>query len=397
MNSMTSYNNYFEDVLSDLSDKDLLRRIKTIEKIEGNQAYYRGRAITLFCSNDYLGLSKNERVIQAFKNAAQEYGVGSGAARLIAGSTEAHTNLEKKLAALKRKPACLLFSAGYLANVGVLSALAGKKDLIVMDKLCHASLIDGARLSGADVRVFPHKSYEKCRKIIQNAEGYEKKIIVTDAVFSMDGDLADLEALAALKNEYQCLLIVDDAHGTGVMGPQGCGACVSPVVLSAVDVITGTLSKAVGCFGGFAVCSETLQSYLINRARSFIFATSLPPAVCAAALESIALIESEPKRMETLKQRSEQMSCGLREFGFDVPKTSTPIIPIIIGSEKDALLLSQSLFEQGFWVPAIRYPTVAKNQARLRVTVNAAHSEKDIESFLSAISLIKRGAITDSM
>lgn len=394
---MKTYENIFEDVLDNLSERDLLRKIKTIDQIRGNRAYYQGKPVTLFCTNDYLGLSKNAQVIDAFKAAADIYGVGSSAARLIAGSTEPHVRLEKALADFKQKEACVLFSAGYLANVGVLSALAGKGDLIVMDKLCHASLIDGARLSGADIRVFPHKNYEKCAALLAGTKPYKRKILVTDAVFSMDGDLADLKKLAQIKKTSNCLWVVDDAHGTGVLGPHGEGACVDPEINGQIDVITGTLSKSLGCLGGFAVSSETVKNYLINHARSFIFATSLPPAICAAALESILLIRNDSALLTRLHQRQKQMVKGLRALEFQLCLTDTPIIPIIIGSEKLALKVSDALFEQGFWVPAIRYPTVAKSQARLRVTVNAAHTEDDVNAFLSAMSLIKRGVQTDTI
>lgn len=386
----------FEDVLSVLEEQSLLRRVRSLEDLQGNSAVYQGRRLTLFCSNDYLGLTKHPAVVSAFRETASLYGVGAGAARLIAGSLRLHDKLEADLAAYKQKEAALVFSAGYLANLGVLSALASKEDLIIMDKLCHASLIDGARLSGAAVRVFPHKNYERCEKLLDTEKNFRRKILVTDAVFSMDGDLADLARLAVLKRKYQTLLVVDDAHGMGVLGPEGEGACIDPAWNSEIDVITGTFSKSAGGLGGYAVTSAVLREYLVNHARSFIFATAMPPAMCGAMLKSLEIMRYESALRDTLLARQRQMTEGLRNLGFSVAETLTPIIPIIIGSERTALALAEALFEKGFWVPAIRYPTVAKNHARLRVTVNALHSEEQVSIFLDALALIKRDMQTDN-
>lgn len=385
MKSIPDIYTVFEEELADLNSKNLYRRLRSLEPGDGTSAFFRGKEILLFCGNDYLGLSRHPRVIQSAQNALKHYGVGSGAARLISGTTDIHTRLEEKLAAFKNKDQAVIFSAGYLANLGVLTAFAGEKDLIVMDKLCHASLIDAAKLSGATIRVFPHKNYSRCEEIISKAGGYGKKILVTDTVFSMDGDLADLEALVQIKEKYGCLLVADDAHGTGVMGLHGRGLAEDQKLESKIDIVTGTLSKALGGLGGFAAGSFLLMDYLVNKARPFIFATSLPPVICAAALEAIWVIEAEPGLRHKLWRNVQILHEGLTRQGWKLPPIVSPILPLMVGEEKEALALSESLLEQGILVPAIRTPTVPKGKARLRVTVSAAHEENHIHKLLKIL------------
>lgn len=349
------------------------------------RAQWQGREIRLFCGNDYLGLSHHPRVLQAAKKSLERYGTGAGAARLISGTSTEHTALEEQLARTKKKARALVFSAGYLANLGVLSALAGEGDLILMDKLCHASLIDGARLSSAALRVFPHRNYEKCEQILKQNAGIRKKILVTDSVFSMDGDLADVRELIRLKKIYDCLLVVDDAHGTGVLGLTGGGALEDEKLEQDVDVITGTLSKALGGLGGFAAASEPLIEWMINKARPFIFATALPPALCSAALEALIVIEEEPGVRYALWRNIQRMAEELTSSGWPVAGIQSPILPLLVGAEGDALALSERLLEQGFFIPAIRYPSVPKGKARLRVTVSGAHTADDIRQLTQAL------------
>ncbi len=396
----------FEEELAELNNKNLFRRLRTLEPGTGVTAFFRGKEILLFCGNDYLGLSRHPRVIQAAQNALKYHGTGSGAARLISGTSDQHTRLEEKLAAFKNKDQAVVFSAGYLANLGVLTALAGEKDLIVMDKLCHASLIDGARLSGAEVRVFPHKNYARCEEIIK-VEGGRSKVevgskdfpstldprpsaskilLVTDTVFSMDGDLADLTELARIKEKYGCLLIADDAHGTGVLGLFGRGLAEDQRLEGQIDIVTGTLSKALGTLGGFAAGSSLMIDYLINKARPFIFATSLPPVLCAAALEAIWVIESESEIRRKLWRNVQILHEGLQKQGWPMGPITSPILPLLIGDEKKALQLSEALLEQGILIPAIRTPTVPKGKARLRITVSAAHDETHIQKLLKILA-----------
>ena len=272
----------------------------------------------------------------------------------------------------------LVFGAGYLANLGVLTALAGEKDLVVMDKLSHASLIDGARLSGAALRVFPHKNLSRLEEILKGASGFRRRVIVTDTVFSMDGDTADLEGLVSLKERYDSLLIVDEAHALGIFGKRGSGLSEERGLENQIDVRTGTLSKALGVFGGFAAASETLIESLVNFSRPFIFATAPPPALAAAALKALEILQSEPDLRKKLWQNVKRI--GDRQTGV-----CSPIIPIILGDEKRTVEISELLVEKGIWIPAIRYPTVPRGKARLRLTVSAAHTEADLNQLFQAL------------
>ncbi len=374
---------FLQEALADLKEQNLYRKLKTLEPISSVRARFEGREVTLFCGNDYLGLTHHPDVIKVFQEAAARFGAGAGAARLISGTSSVHTELENKIAGYKKKEKALIFSAGYLANLGVLSALAGEGDLILMDKLCHASLIDGARLSGAEIRVFPHKNYERAEEILSQSKA-PKKLLVSDMVFSMDGDRANVEILAGLKAKYGALLILDDAHVTGIFPDEAGNPPASENFLGKADVITGTLSKALGVIGGFAAGSAEMIEYLINFSRPFIFATAIPPAVCAAALESFKITEEGTLRKK-LWQNIRLFQALLRKSGFEVINEDTPIFPIVLGSEQTALEASDKLLTAGFLVPAIRYPTVPKGKARLRVTVSAAHEPADLAALMEVL------------
>lgn len=371
--------------LAALRQKNLYRKVLSLKHLEGPRALLDGREILLFCGNDYLGLSRHPRVIEAARKAAENYGVGSGAARLISGTSELHTELENRLAQLKKKERSLLFTTGYLANLGVLTALAGQKDIIVMDKFCHASLIDGARLSGARIRVFPHKNYKRCEEILQKSSSFARRILASDTVFSMDGDLADLKELIRLREKYDCLLVADDAHGTGVLGLNGGGAAEDENLENKIDVIIGTLSKGLGCLGGFAAADTALVEYLINFSRPFIFATSLPPLLCASALEALRVMKEETAIRRKLWRNIQKCHERLSQSGFQLGPINSPILPIILGPEEKALRVSRQLLEKDIFIPAIRYPTVPKGKARLRVTISALHQEEDINRLAEAL------------
>ncbi|MFZ5802480.1 MAG: 8-amino-7-oxononanoate synthase [Candidatus Omnitrophota bacterium] len=375
-----------QEDLADLRDKSLLRSLRTLEPVDSVHARLNGREVTLFCGNDYLGLTHHPETVRAARKALEKYGTGAGAARLISGSFGVHEALEREIARIKRKPKALVFSAGYLANLGTIAALAGEGDLVVLDKRCHASLIDAARLSGAELRVFPHKNYEKCEAILKRDGRAGKKLLITDSVFSMDGDLADLVALADLRDRYQSMLIVDDAHGTGVLGEKGWGALEDFPRMDSVDVVTGTLSKALGGLGGFAAASETVIDYLINKARPFIFATALPPACCASALKAIELLKTEPALRTKLWKNAETLHAGIQKAGFNLSPLTSPILPVILGEEQRAVEVSQGLLDRGLLVPAVRYPTVAKGKARLRVTACAVHDDASCDLLISSLS-----------
>jgi 8-amino-7-oxononanoate synthase len=372
---------FLEDALRGFDARGLFRKIRYLERLDPVHGMMDKKPVMLFCGNDYLGLSFHPRVIAAFKKAADLYGTGAGAARLTSGSSSFHELLERKLAGFKNKERALVFSAGYMANVGVLTALAGAEDLIVMDKLCHASLVDGARLSGAAVRIYPHGNYGRCEDILEKNENFRRKIIVSESVYSMDGDVADPAELVRIKDKHGCLLIVDDAHGTGVLGPTGRGACEGEDNGDKIDVLVATLSKALGCCGGFAAASDRMVQYLINCSRPFLFSTALPPAVCAAAVEAVSVLEEDRSLHQRLWENVRRMRSGLESVGVNVSGES-PIFPIILGDERRALRLSEKLLEQGYWVPAIRPPTVPKGKSRLRLTVSAAHNNEDIDCFL---------------
>lgn len=380
--------------LDELQQRHLLRRLRGLTLVSpvhatGVGAYCSNTPLLLFCTNDYLGLSQDSRVLEAAQKAITLHGLGSGAARLISGTHPLHLRLESELASYKKKEAALLFGSGYLANLGVLSALAGEEDLIVLDKLSHASLIDGARLSGAAVRVFPHRNYARAEEILQAEKNpaTRRKILVSDAVFSMDGDTADLNELARLKKQYDCLLVIDDAHGIGILGKTGRGATEGWE--ESIDVIVGTLSKSFGVFGGFAAASKEIVDYLINFSRPFIFATAPPPALSAAALESLRILRDESDLRESLWRNVIRVSEFLKEKDGQKgpgPFCVSAILPLMIGEEKKALEISEALLEKGILIPAIRYPSVAKGKARLRLSVSAAHTQKDLNQLFRALS-----------
>ncbi len=344
-----------------------------------------GKEVLIFADNDYLGLAGHPRMVKAFQAGAEKYGVGARASRLISGTTEIHALLEKKIAEFKKKEAALFFGSGYLANLGILSALAGEKDLVVIDKLNHASIIDACRLSGAKLRVYPHKNLKKLESILASAHSFRRKLIVTDSVFSMDGDLAPLPQLVALKEKYRAVLMIDEAHGTGVFGSSGRGVAEHFGVEDAVDISMGTLSKAAGVFGGFAAGSKVLIDYLVNFSRPFIFATAPPPAVASACLESLKMIEEGAELRRRLWDHVREVRNHLSELGFKISDSASPILPLIIGSEEKTLKISAFLLEQGIFIPAIRYPTVARGKARLRLTVSARHSPADFAKLFTAL------------
>ena len=378
--------NIYRQELQQLRSDNLYRRLRVLQDPEGTHAKLEGREITLFCGNDYLGMSRNPRVMAAAHKAIDKYGVGARSARLIAGTTDAHARLEKKIAGFKHKESALVFGSGFLANLGILTSFAGKEDVVIMDKLCHASLIDGARLSGAEIRVFPHKNYKKCEEILKKCTAH-RKLLVTENVFGMDGDRADLKELIRLKKKYGALLIVDDAHGTGVFGKNGPGA--TSRFSKGIDVIMGTLSKAIGGLGGFVAADKDLIDHLTNFARPFIFATALPPVLCETAREAFCVIEEEPEIVKKLWSNIREVHRGLTRLGFRLAKPESAVLPVIIGDEKKAMEAFEKLLARGIFIPAVRYPTVPKGKARLRVTVSAAHTSEDIGILLKAFKTLR--------
>ncbi|MDP9292264.1 MAG: 8-amino-7-oxononanoate synthase [Verrucomicrobiota bacterium] len=367
----------------------LLRQLREIEGPQGIQIRLDGKELINFSSNDYLGLAAEPSICDAAKSAIDRFGIGAGASRLICGNQSPHVELEEKLAAFKRTEAALAFSSGYATAVGTIGALATRDDVIILDKLAHASLIDGARLSGATIRVFPHNHLGKLESHLEWARDEypdARVLVVTESVFSMDGDRAPLREIVEAKERFGAMLLVDEAHAVGVIGEHGRGLAEKLGVADRVDVQMGTLGKALGVSGGYICGSRDLIDLLVNKARSFIYSTAPPAALAAAANAAIDFLLSEAgeKRRELLRE-------NLRFFVEKLPpqfldrNVQSAIVPVIIGGENRALETARFLFESGFFVPAIRFPTVAKGSARLRITISAAHSRDQIVALCAAL------------
>ncbi|MBI4970446.1 MAG: 8-amino-7-oxononanoate synthase [Candidatus Omnitrophica bacterium] len=385
---------FWDQELEEIKKKSGFRFLRTRDLAQSGKfthAMLDGREVILFGGNDYLGLSHHPQVMQAAIDSIREFGVGSGAAQLIHGHTSDHALLEKRLAEFKDAEAVLIFPSGYQSNLAAVSTLVGKGDLVVMDKLNHASLIDACRLSGAEFRVFPHKNYERLEEILAASLTAEKKLIVTDSVFSMDGDLADLETLVHLKEKYGAMLMVDEAHAIGVFGKKGSGLVEEKGLWNQVDIQAGTLSKAIGVQGGFIAGSRKLIDYLVNFSRPFIFSTAIAPHLCRAAKMAVDLIESEKKLREKLLWKTYAVKEELvKDLGFNVGPTQSPIIPIMIGEVERALRISKALLDEGIFIPAIRPPAVALGESRLRLVISAAHDDDDVRKLLLALQKVKK-------
>ena len=381
----------YEGILSDLRARSLLRELRTIEEVAGPEVMVDGRRFINFASNDYLGLSQHPFLKIAAQEAIERFGIGAGASRLVTGSQSLHRKLEQELATFKGTESALLFGSGYAAAIGALCSLTGPGDIILLDKLVHACIIDGAKLSGALRRVFPHNNVEKLKEHLVWARKNHpdrKPLIATESVFSMDGDLADLTAIVDLKNEFGALLFVDEAHATGVIGPKGAGLVTALGLTRDVDVQMGTLSKAIGVSGGFVCGSNALIQLLVNRARSFIYSTASPPALAAAASASLKILQSDlgDQLRIRLWQNVSLLSKLLEIKRNHRPSPQSAIIPVLVGTEERSLQLAGALLECGFLIPAIRYPSVARGSARIRIALSAAHFSKQIVALAAAIN-----------
>ena len=355
----------------------------------GRYALVDGRQYLNFCSNDYLGLANDPAVVTAFQEAAADWGVGSGASHLVCGHQRPHQQLEEALADHVGRERALLFSNGYMANMGVMTALLGKGDAVFHDRLNHASLLDGGLLSGARFRRFSHNDSSALRGQLQRSDA-RRKLVVTDGVFSMDGDVAPLADYATACEDNDAWLMVDDAHGLGVLDAQGRGSVFAQGVNKRVPVLMGTLGKGLGTAGAFVAGSHALIETLIQFARTYIYTTAMPAAVAAATLVSLSKAREEQWRREKLAALIQHFRLGAEQLGFSLMDSTTPIQPLLIGADQQALALSQQLREQGFLVIAIRPPTVPEGQARLRVTLSAAHEENDVDALLVALARCQR-------
>jgi len=384
-------------VLDDLRERGTYFKLRVLDDEQGPLCHYDGREVINLASNNYLGLCEHPKLVEAAIAATRKYGVGSGAVRTIAGTMRIHMELEEKIAAFKGVEACVVFQSGFAANAGTVSSILEKEDFILSDELNHASIIDGARLSRAKIKVFRHKDVAHCEellKVIQNEPG--RKLVITDGVFSMDGDIGPVAALCDLCDKYGAIMMVDDAHASGVLGRNGRGSVDHFHCTDRVDVQVGTLSKAIGCLGGYVCGSHDLIDYLYHRARPFLFSTSHPPSVAASCMAAFDLLESEPERMERLWLNTKYFQEQLRVAGFDIggkstPKSETPITPIILGDGRKTMDYSRALFEKGVMATGIAFPTVPEGKARIRCIMTSEHTRKQIDQAMETMTTVAKG------
>lgn len=385
-----SFQTKLEKELVQRRNSNLYRSRRILSSPQGTEVISNGHKMLSFCSNDYLGLAADSRVIEAMCQGAKELGVGSGAAHLLGGHTIFHEELEVALAKFVNKPRSLLFSTGYMANLGIITALLSRTDEIWEDRLNHASLIDGGLLSRARFHRYPHANATALSKLLSRHPATGLRLIVTDGVFSMDGDVAPLSELVKVAAEHEAWLMVDDAHGLGVLGNTGRGSLEHCNLNSdQIPIIMGTLGKAFGGFGAFVAGDDILIETLIQKSRSFIYTTATPPALAAATLASLRIIQSEPWLREQLQARIQQFRTGAINLNLPLVPSFTPIQPLLIGGAEQALAWSKHLEKKGFLVPAIRPPTVPNGQARLRITLSAAHTAEQVEKLLEVLAETK--------
>lgn len=378
----------FTDLEAELTHRraqNLYRALTPLAARLGPRAVIAGREVINLCSNDYLGLAQHPRLVRAAAEAAATWGVGAGASRLVSGNLELHEELERRLSLFKGTEAALLYSSGYQANLGIIGALMGEGDLILSDALNHASIIDACRLSRARTLVYRHKDLEHLESLLAANRGFRRTLIVTDSVFSMDGDLAPLPGLLALARQYGAEVLIDEAHATGVLGKTGKGA-LEHFGLDPYDfLVMGTLSKALGAFGAFFAGSAVVREYLVNFSRPLLYTTALPPPVVGAALAALEVLEEEKWRREVLRERSAWFRRELRRIGFNTLDSETQIIPVVVGDAERAVLLARGLLAKGVFVQAMRPPTVPPGTSRLRISLTAAHTEEDLKFALDAL------------
>ncbi len=376
---------FLGEELRRLERASLLREVHALDSAQEPEVTRDGKRLILLASNNYLGLATDPRVTEAAAEAARRWGAGTGSARLISGAMRLHDDLEARLAALKRADAALLFSSGYLANLGTISALAGRGDAVFSDELNHASIVDGARLSRAEVHVYRHGDAGHLAALLRDHPG-GRRLVVTDTIFSMDGDIAPLPEIVAACEHAGAILMIDEAHATGVVGPGGRGAVAHFGIEGRVPIVMGTLSKALGAAGGYIAGSAELIAFLRNRARAFIFDTAPPPPAVAAATAALDVVEREPERVARARELAVRLASGLRARGFAVPEPAAAIVPIVVGAADAALALSRALLNGRVLVPAIRPPSVPPGTARLRATVMATHTDAQIDAALDAFA-----------
>src|SRR4051795_2591455 len=379
---------YLGNELQTLKDQKLYRELRILEDEQRARTTVDHKSVVNLSSNNYLGLTTHPKLRAAALKAIDEYGVGTGSVRTIAGTMDIHMELERKLADFKNVERVVVFQSGFTANAGTVSAILTKEDVVISDELNHASIIDGSRLSRATVKVFPHKDVDAARRIIKALPASQRKLLITDGVFSMDGDLGAVPDLCTIAEEYGCIMMVDDAHASGVFGANGRGTIDHFGVHGRVDIQVGTLSKAIGALGGYVAGSKALIEFLYHRARPFLFSTSHPPAVAASCIAAIDVLEQEPQIIERLWENTRFFKSGLKALGLNTGLSESPITPVIVGEGALAMKLSDRLFEQGVFAQGIAFPTVARDKARVRTIVTATHTRDELQFALDAFAKV---------
>src|SRR5215831_7353340 len=381
---------YLTTELNTLKEQGLYRRLRILEDEQKPKTTFDHRIVVNLSSNNYLGLTTHPRLRERALEATRKYGVGTGSVRTIAGTMDIHMELERRLADFKKTEAVVVFQSGFAANAGTVSAVLGKDDVVISDELNHASIIDGCRLSRAAIKVFPHKDVDAAKKLLQSIPSTQRKLLITDGVFSMDGDLGPLPQLCALAEEFGCIMMVDDAHASGVFGRNGRGTIDHFDVHGRVDIQVGTLSKAIGVLGGYVAGSRALIDFLTHRARPFLFSTSHPPGVAAACIAAIDVLMDEPQIIERLWENTRFFQAGLKSLGFNTGASEGPITPVIVGDGALAMKLSDQLFQSGVFAQGIAFPTVTVGKARVRTIVTATHTRDELQFALDACDKVGR-------
>jgi glycine C-acetyltransferase len=381
---------YVSRELDALKQQGLYRHLRVLEGEQTHKTTFDHRLVVNLSSNNYLGLTTHPRLRESALDAVRRLGVGSGSVRSIAGTMDIHMELERRLAAFKKTEAVVVFQSGFAANAGTVAAVLSKEDVVISDELNHASIIDGARLSRAAIKVFPHKDVGAARRILRELPAGQRKLLITDGVFSMDGDLGALPELCALAEEYGCIMMVDDAHASGVFGANGRGTIDHFGMHGRVDIQVGTLSKAIGVLGGYVAGSQALVEFLYHRARPFLFSTSHPPAVAAACIAAVDVLEQEPQIIDRLWENTRFFKAGLQALGFNTGLSESPITPVIAGDGALAMKLSDRLFQEGVFAQGIAFPTVARDKARVRTIVTATHTRDELQFALDAFAKVGR-------
>jgi glycine C-acetyltransferase len=382
---------YLSDELQKLREQNLYQKLRILETEQLPVCNFDGQDVINLSSNNYLGLTTHPQLKDRAVRAVEEFGVGSGAVRSIAGTMALHMELEEKIAKFKQVEAAVVFQSGFTANAGTVQAILGREDVIVSDELNHASIIDGCRLSRAEIKVFPHKDVEACEQILREIQDRKcRKLLITDGVFSMDGDIAPLPELVELAEKYGCIMMIDDAHASGVLGRNGRGTVDHFNLHGRVDVQVGTLSKAIGALGGYVCSNRDTIEYLYHRARPFLFSTSHPPSVAATCIAALEVLEQEPELIQQLWSNTEFFKEGLKKLGFNTGMSETPITPVIVGDAALAHQFSRELFQAGVFAQGIGYPTVPHGKARIRTIVTATHTREELSQALEIMESVAK-------